>query len=700
MAGEEEARRPLRLWRWNAQPATSLSDVPRWIGWLGFAAALTIFGGPAFCYLAHQLGQRDGASLQSTDEPYSNFRWQLVPWALLAGVLYLLPILGFAGLAMPLLLPALAAPLVASLVVAHVANLCYKQGLRVGAQTRLAPESLVTTGVRTWTLTGAVFLSTLALYYLTRGLTAVANNPIRLADAFLHGRLDIANGAELQGYLDYAFYEGKYFVLEPPAMAFVVLPGEILFGLALNQTLVSIVIGSLTVAAVYRLIAGLTEKLSVQIWLTVLFGFGTIFWWTATQGGIWYFAHAVSVLFLVVAIYETLIGKRPFSAGLFLGASYLARLPVILAFPFFLIMFSDLWLRQADRNSAKDWIKSINWRPLLLLGLGVGIPLVFSFVYNYARFEDPLNSGYTVWADFQGPRDAFQGDTLCLSRTPTGLCLFDVEYAARSIPVFFQAVPVFTVGQGADLAAAPYVYPSWSGMAFWATTPAFLYALFAGIRSKAVTGGGIIAVSVSIVILVFAARGLGWLGFAYDAGFHYRLRFGDLTDFLYDVTIYPFLLLMCYVLLTGIPKTVVRRGWFVIACILLFFGIIGPPLITYALLLWLGAGALISIVYTLTRGTGDKLVLACWAAIIPIAIVHFIYPITGWPMLGFRYMLDYVPFVLLLTWVGMRDQIKWHQALLIAASIIVSGAGVFWINIFDSRDVFFEPGTGIRWVNW
>ncbi|MGH9195033.1 MAG: hypothetical protein ACRD1T_04750, partial [Acidimicrobiia bacterium] len=201
---------------------------------------------------------------------------------------------------------------------------------------------------RALALTFVVFLLTLVVYYLTKAPTTVANGPVRLADAFLHGRLDIANGADLQGYLDFAFYEGKYYVLEPPAMAIVVLPGVVLFGLALNQTVVSVVIGSLAIAMVHRLMVGLTEKASVQIWMTALFGFGTIFWWMSTQGGIWYFAHAVSVLFLLVAIYETLVTKRPFTAGFFLGASYLARLPVILAFPFFLIMLSDQWLRESS----------------------------------------------------------------------------------------------------------------------------------------------------------------------------------------------------------------------------------------------------------------------------------------------------------------------------------------------------------------
>jgi hypothetical protein len=48
------------------------------------------------------------------------------------------------------------------------------------------------------------------------------------------------------------------------------LPGVILFGTGLNQTMVSTVIGAINAAVVFRLLRGLTEKLSIKIWLTLL----------------------------------------------------------------------------------------------------------------------------------------------------------------------------------------------------------------------------------------------------------------------------------------------------------------------------------------------------------------------------------------------------------------------------------------------
>jgi hypothetical protein len=136
-------------------------------------------------------------------------------------------------------------------------------------------------------LTSFFFGLAVLVYYLTNSTPTGFNAPVRLADAFLHGRVDVANGADLP-YLEWAPYKGKYYAVDPPMSALVLLPGVILYGLALNQTLVSIVIGGITASAIYRLMRGLTEKLSVQVWLTLLFVFGTIFWWAATSGANWY----------------------------------------------------------------------------------------------------------------------------------------------------------------------------------------------------------------------------------------------------------------------------------------------------------------------------------------------------------------------------------------------------------------------------
>ncbi|MBI2913712.1 MAG: hypothetical protein HYY03_07320 [Chloroflexi bacterium] len=453
----------------------------------------------------------------------------------------------------------------------------------------------------------AVFLVTFVVYRLTDGLETAFNGPVLLADALLHGRLDIVNGKELF-HIDWAVYQGKYYVVEPAMTALVVLPGVVLYGTALNQTLVSTVIGALNAAVVYRLMRGLTEKIALQVALTVLFAFGTTYWWNANDGGIWYFSSATAVLFMFLAIHETLVSKRPFLAGLFLGAAYFARLPTVLALPFFVIMFSDQWLRW---DTGRPLLQRLNWRPLFALGAGLAVFLGISFVYNYLRFDTPLPASYHYWMEYHK------------EGVPAGVLvkgLFDATYIPRHIPTALEMMPVFQ-------SSPPYVLPSWAGMAIWVTTPAFLYALFAGIRGSLVRAAWLAAIVAAIAVAFLSARGI-------------------------DVMDAP-------------AKNLI--AWPFAALIL--FGI--------------------------ATNLNNRLVLACWAAILPMAFTHFTVALTGWPQFGYRFALDYYPFLLLLTMVGMGDKLKWHHVALIGASVVISAAGVVWIHEFDPVQKF-----GYRWVTW
>ena len=458
-------------------------------------------------------------------------------------------------------------------------------------------------------LTALFFLLVALVYHYTSPYMTGYNEPVRVADAFLRGRLDIANGGVFN-YLQLTPFEGKYYWVEPPMAAIVLLPVVLVFGVGLNQALVSVVIGGITASSIFWLMRGLTDKLSVQVWLTLLFVFGTIFWWNAANGAGSEFNQTLAALFVFLAIYETLVSKRPFLAGLFLGAAFGTRLPVILSLPFFVIMFSDQWLPQ---SSEKSLLRRIDIKPLVWLGSGLGILLALHFAYNYLTFDTPLPAAAYSYLDTYPPTPW---------TIPHGI--FDIRYIPVHLPVFFKSLAIFQ-------SEPPYVLPSWSGMAIWVTTPPFLYALFAGIRNKLVIVAGAALLVVSLAFFVLTARGLAFLKDGLDAPF--------------GLEYYPILLLIGYGLFVAIRD-------------------------------------------------GNRLVIACWAAIIPIALLHFSYFTTP-PQFGYRYPVDYYPFLFLLTWVAIGDKIRWHHMILIALAIIVNLWGVLWTYRF-SHDGFL----GLQWVGW
>jgi len=381
----------------------------------------------------------------------------------------------------------------------------------------------------------AVFSLTFIVYFLTQeGHPTPYNNFVRLADAFLHGRLHLTENIS---WLELAPYQGRYYIIPPPMPAILLLPVVAIFGLSTDQTLVSIFFGSINVSMAFLVARKLTKSRRVHLWTTAMFGFGTIHWWTATAGGVWMFSLTLAVTFLFLAILLALHKTHPLATTLSLGASYWTRLSTILSFPFFMIMYLDEWYK---RNGANNILKRIKIKPLFFLGLGVGIFVVLNALYNIVRFNTPFDASYYLQTGIFDEPYYQEG-------------YFNISYIPRHLKVIFAGMPRF-------IKEVPYITPSWNGMAIWLTTPAFIYAFFAGIK--------------------------------------------------------------------------------------------------------------------------NRLAIGCWITIILIAFVDFCHGTWGFAQFGYRYAVDFYPFLFLLTIKGIGDAIKWHHKLLIILGIIVNLWGVLWIHKF------------------
>ena len=386
-----------------------------------------------------------------------------------------------------------------------------------------------------------LFLLTFVIYYFSGENKSTAFHYFApLAEAFLDGRVFLLDKPSWLNEL--LPVDGKFYVIYPPMPAIMLIPQALILGPDVNQTLASVFWGSLCVSIIYFLMRRLSESLRLQIWLTILFAFGTIFWYLACDGKAWFFAQVASFFFLSLAVLETFGKRRPLVIGLLLGASFWCRLPVILSLPFFLIMISDQWINN-DKNI--NLLKRIKIKPLILLGLGVGIFVLLNFAYNYLRFETISDIAYNIQAK-EEPWFYPKG-------------LFHISYVTKHLWIFFLKPPLFSWD-------APYVIPSLEGMSILITTPAVIYVIFAGIRNKTA--------------------------------------------------------------------------------------------------------------------------LACWSAIIPVALVSFTHGGYGWIQFGYRFALDFYPFLLVLIALGIKSQLKdnddlrWHHKTLIIISILVNIWGILWINKF------------------
>ena len=239
-----------------------------------------------------------------------------------------------------------------------------------------------------------LFLAFLAIYGLTAGISlgrhSLAPHFVYLAEAFLQGRLDLVHVPDPP--YDLTLFDGRWYVSFPPLPAILMLPLVAVQGLGFSDVAFSVVLGALNVSLFYVALARLgIGGQGLGVWLCVLLGLGTPLWYCAALGSVWYTAHVVAVTCVCLYALEVVGENRPIRAGLWLGLGFLARAPVLLAFPFSLVP----GLRQAQGRREVA-------RFLVTFALGTAPALLGQAVYNWARFGDPLEYGYH-WMNSPGP---------------------------------------------------------------------------------------------------------------------------------------------------------------------------------------------------------------------------------------------------------------------------------------------------------
>jgi hypothetical protein len=493
----------------------------------------------------------------------------------------------------------------------------------------------------------ALFVVTFLAYWLLGPFATAYDFQLSQANNLVHGHLDMtAEYTHNLNVLERVLYDGQGFCLplndprgpEHDALipnprysadckhymqhalgpAFLLVPLVVLFGPDFSQTLVSALLGAFTAVIVYAIARRFSSDLRTQLALTVLAMFGTVLWYAAADGGVWYFAHTTAVMFLFAAIWATVSRRSALLAGAFIGAAFMCRPSTILAGFFPLVAFADMWL---VNDPGVPLLRRLRLRPLIALAVGVAPFIALTGAVNYLRFDNPFETGYNL------SEQIYQINDPSLAAT-YNQGIFNLSYIARHIPVVFESMPVFS-RQGS------FVWPSWGGLAVWMTSPALLLGVFVHLRrNTTIARLGAISLALAGAVIFLAAIGQQ-LG----------LSTWTTADLPFALHLLPF---------------------------------------------WL----LIAVAISLAVGLRDRLAIACWAAIVALSLADWLFAATGWAQFGYRYALDFMPFLWLLAVMAVPRVRRWHLAL-IGASVLVNLWGVLWIFKFAPAQLF-----GWTWVGW
>jgi hypothetical protein len=343
------------------------------------------------------------------------------------------------------------------------------------------------------------------------------------AEAWLDGRLDLGREPpdHAQGN-DFARYQGKWYIPFPAFPAALLLPlvkfagsadrvrdGQFFLWLApLGPVLLFFALETLRQRGRWQ------GSMLTSLGLTLGFGLGSVYFFTAVQGTVWFAAHVVAVALMAGYVLCAIDARSPWLAGLMLGLGFWSRAPVLFAFPLFLFEAARIARKpsasapegstDAERrvnastasSTARRWLdilRGTDWLRLTKLVAAFGLPLALLFglslLHNAARFDDPFDVGY------RHLQIAWQGR---ISKWG----LFHYHYLAKNL--------------GVVLTSLPWLDPiriNAHGLALWVTTPVYLYLLWPksmrpGFATFLITAG-----CVAIPGLFY--QNTGWMQFGY-----------------------------------------------------------------------------------------------------------------------------------------------------------------------------------------
>ena len=291
----------------------------------------------------------------------------------------------------------------------------------------------------------------------------------------------------------------------PPIPTLLMIPSALIGGEQGNDVIPTVLVAAAILPLALLLLralatAGLSRReLADDLWLVGALAFGSVMWFAAVGGRVWFTAHVVGVALALVYAWAAVGARRPVIAGLALGAAALTRTPMAFMFPLFAL---EAWRvaggLAAWRSDAAAMRRALG-RPLLGFAAPVVAFALAGMAYNYARFGAPAEFGHTYLEVRQQAQIEQYG-------------LFSYHYLARNLAVAFTLLPEW-------LGHAPYIQIGGHGLAMWFTMPILGFVLWPRDRPPVHRALWVTVACVALPSLFY--QNSGWFQFGYRFGLDY-----------------------------------------------------------------------------------------------------------------------------------------------------------------------------------
>ena len=312
------------------------------------------------------------------------------------------------------------------------------------------------------------------------------NHYALLADAWLHGHQNLPNGPPAYAQNnDFVEFGGKTYISFPPFPAMLMLPLVKLAGTAEDFRDGQFVIWLAGLAPAFLLLvleklrrtsrSSRTERQNVI--LSLLFAFGSVYFFTAVEGTVWFAAIVVAAGLQALYVLFALDAERPLLAGVMIGLAYLTRPPCCLAAPLFALEVlrvsapgglpvSGPWLTRVRDTASRLDLRGLA-RRYALFSVPVLVALAIVGWMNWTRYGRPT----PIYFDHELLTVAWRGRMLKWGG------MLSYHFFPKNLGISMTSLPWLPPkGEEAQF-GAPFKINE-HGLALWFTTPLYFWLLW------------------------------------------------------------------------------------------------------------------------------------------------------------------------------------------------------------------------------
>lgn len=359
-----------------------------------------------------------------------------------------------------------------------------------------------------------------------------------LAKSLLHLKLDIQTPGMTY---DLVNYKGKWYVPWGVLTSIFLIPLQLIKGRFIPVLYLSLFFSSMDVVLVYLLLKRVKKEflpkmssLAIFIFL-ILFAFGTTHFYVGTLGSVWHVNQMVTSFLGTLGIY--IIFKKNRTKKDYLLCSIILSVALLGRFTIIMLLILPVFLYLSDSFKQKNYL----WKFIFLRNFFVvfGLPLIFflflSFSYNYLRFGNSLEFGYSY---------IHEAPTLAQIREENGLS--SLKNFTRNIWFMLFEIP------GISLSDKFHFNFNLNGNSIFFLTPPFLTVFLARPRNRYIIGLWIAGIITIIPSLLHYSS--GWMQF----GYRYSL---DITVLLLLLSIFGIKGKLYFLYILGVIFSVLIYFW-------------------------------------------------------------------------------------------------------------------------------------------